>query len=264
MNIQQHFDIKRFANLFKNDLLLNYKSYILIVTGFIVIYYLFLIFTMTNYTKTFNSRDYTNAFLLGLFAYSLFVGSAFPALSSKNATHTYIMTPASTLEKFSLQFLIRIVFGLFILNASFCVLAHLARATALQMESVRRSGIFIDTFKFTMLYDVYADNIIKFIMYILLLSGGIFLFSIRIFFRKIAVIKSVLVIFISLLTLYSIVVLLSHLFFPLSTYGFNISPYYTFGSEKIIDYEKISWFILLISIFLILPLGYFKLKEKQV
>ncbi|MBV5343559.1 hypothetical protein JZU68_08125, partial [bacterium] len=96
---------------------------------------------MTNFTKTYNSRDYSNAFLFGLFA-----------------THTYIMTPASTFEKFSLQFLIRIVFGIIVLMVSFSAVAHLARTTALQMESVKRSGIFIDTFNFRMLYDVYTDN----------------------------------------------------------------------------------------------------------
>jgi hypothetical protein len=221
---------------------------------------------MTNFTKTYNSRDYTNAFLFGLFAYSLFVGSAFPALSSKNATHTYIMTPASTFEKYSLQFLIRIVFGIIVLMVSFWAVAHLARTTALQMESVKRSGLFIDTFNFRMLYDVYTDNMgmYIFIIFTILYSVGIFLFSIRVFFRKIAVIKSVLVLFMALFILYSIMVLLSHLFFPLTTHGFEVSPHYSLGREKMFDFINYISLFVLISILFILPLGYFKLKEKQV
>jgi len=265
MNIQKHFEIKRFAYLFKNDLLLNYKTYLLGVTGFVIIYYLFMLYSMTIYPSTYDSQDYFYTFIIGLFALGFFVGSSFPALSSKNGTFTYIMIPASTLEKFSLQFIFRIVFGTIIFLVSYWVVAYLARVTALQMESVKRSGVFIDSFNYAMLFDGFTGIKHKVIIYITAFTIGITFFSFRLFFKKLAVLKSTVLIVGLVLLLFFVMSILSNLFFPETTKGlFDISILYMRGNSYLLGFKGGSIILFILSFLLILPLGYYRLKEKQI
>jgi len=95
-------------------------------------------------------------------------------------------------------------------------------------------------------------------------SFGMYLFSAKLFFKKMGLIKSIILL-VALFYLYlGILILFSHIFYP-ETVGFNMNlEEYTTTFHNISNREIWLYSIYCFSSFFLLPLGYFKLKEKQV
>src|SRR5665647_374560 len=209
MNSNKFFSFSRFYQLLHNDILLNHKKYLLtIVGGFImgfILMYLYMPTRIYSYSNSsFDAIRYSSLFITCLFGLGAFVGSAFSELSSKVKISNYLLIPASTFEKFLSQFTIRFVAGTIIFLVIFWVDVHLARIAVLS----RIEGLdghlagpekydYIKKFHFSMLliknnYPVVTNwRLFDGIGAILIaFSLGMFLFSVKTFFRKLGLIKT--------------------------------------------------------------------------
>jgi len=97
----------------------------------------------------------------------------------------------------------------------------------------------------------------------IIFSVAMYLFSTKIFFRKLAFIKSVISLVVLWFTFYCIMILLSIAFYPsVNFFTIHYDVYNVTSSLK--NFEVFTYAIAGISWMFFLPLGYFKLKEKQV
>ena len=283
MNSNMFFSFNRFYFLLRNDMLLNHKKYLLTIAGAFILGFIVLYTSMPGYVHkgdfrfVFDAQRYTSAFgmcLLGLLA---FVGSAFSELSTKIKTSNYLMLPASTFEKILSQFVIYVLAGSAIFVIVFWVDAHLSRYAILSnLKSVYNEDLgpdkskYIEVFKYSMLliknkypaisyWNWFEGLAIIFGMF----SIGMYFFSVKIFFKKLGLIKTPISL-IAVVYLGAVVMtLLSHIFYP-ETKGFDISNALDYKLPNgLFNFEM--WLYLsayCVSLFII-PFGYFKLKEKQ-
>jgi hypothetical protein len=199
-----------------------------------------------------------------LFLLGAFVGSAFPEFGNKEKTGNYLLLPASTFEKVFTQFLIHFVFGILFFVLLFWIDAHLARWTMLHRESVQSGRVVIEQFQFLKLFGEHDLSVLdKVFCGAFTFSIGTFLFAVRLFFRRFALVKTVICGVGLFFFQYCLLSLFSHLFYPEKTSGFNIElDIY----KTILNLENIQLFVYTIFYFawlFFLPLAYFKLKEKQ-
>lgn len=263
MSTNKIFNSRRFVNLIKNDLLIYHKSYMIKFAAIVVIMYLFLFFTMIGYDRSYGGSEYSLYFLMFLAGLATFIGSAFPALNSKHTANSFILLPASTFEKYLQQFLSRIVLGTLIFFMLFWIAAHLARFTALNTETLKASGVLIEPFRFSMLWNNRVSENFRYSNILGLITIGIFLFSTRIYFRQMATFKSVLLGVSIIMTCIAYLIILSHIFFPNTTQGYNISNEFMYGTFDNVG-GNIGTYLLFSTLWVtLLILGYFKLKEKQ-
>lgn len=282
MNSNKIFSFGRFYLLMRNDFLLNYKKYLLtiavaFVLGFIIIY-LEMPKMEYRYMEAYFARRYPQIFIMCLLGLGAFVGSAFSELSSKVKTSNYLLLPASTFEKFLLQFVIRILLGTALFLFIFWADAHLARFAALSRmvdENNQLAGPekykFITAFHYSQLLikDYFPPRTYWTAYEIITMTSGIFsigiyLFSVKIFFRKMGLVKTIISMVALFYVLAGAMILFSHIFFPETTgFELNINEYVTpFGGTN--NFELWINSICFFSWLFLLPLGYFKLKEKQV
>jgi hypothetical protein len=95
-------------------------------------------------------------------------------------------------------------------------------------------------------------------------SIGIYLFSVKLFFRKMGLVKTIISIVALFYVLAGVMILFSHIFFPETTgFELKLGDYATsFGGVNNVELWVCS--LCYFSWLFLLPLGYFKLKEKQV
>lgn len=273
MSFNNYFNLKRFSRLLKQDLLFNGTKYLLTIVGLGLVSYLFL-YWFLNSNKNFLiqnndsiNSNYGTCFAFFMVAVGVIVGTAFSDLSDKIKTENYLLYPGSALEKFMLQFLLRIGFFIPIALGLFWIAIRLAKASLVPGESGLDPSL-IPYFEFRFLVTKYSSNELYDIWTILVMVFGIFSYGTYLFagtthFKRYALVKtvivSVIVIGISILSL----VLLSHGFYPETTQGFDIKLKSFDVAE---DLGSIKLFILLLSLFswmFFLTIAYFKLKEKE-
>lgn len=283
MKSNKFFSLNRFYLLLRNDMFLNYKKYLLTIAGAFVIGFIFLYILMPkiellgeNYLL-FDRSKYENAFIICLMGLGAFVGSAFSELSSKSKTSNYLLMPASTFEKFLGQFVIRIILGTTIFLFIFWVDAHLARIVALsQIEGPNHeppsanASKCISAFHYSMFlvkdeYPVLTNwKFVDGMAFILsIFSIGMYMFSVKIFFKKMGLVKTIISLVVISYFIFGSMMLLLRIFYPGAIdVSFNNIMYVLANG-----YNNMSiWMFSLVycaSLFLI-PLGYFKLKEKEV
>lgn len=296
MNSTNFFSFNRFYLLLRNDLLINYKKYCLAILVAFILGFVFLYGSMPrlvygnemeNRWNIFSSSRYMNIFLASIVALGALVGSSFPDLGSKVKTSNYLLIPASTFEKFSSQFFIRVICGAAIFLVLFWIDARLARAiSVMQMVDIKTNFHYanaehiIDKFNYGMIF-LYEKGIsyssetgspIEKIVYykpietwgasLFIVSIGLYLFSVKLFFKKLGLVKSIISFVALFFALALFMVIFSHIFYP-RTVGFDVSlPNYTL-QNGINNVEFWLFLIGLVSPLFLLPLGYFKLKEKQ-
>jgi len=267
MESTRFFSLSRFALLMHNDILLNYKKYLLTIAGAFILGYIILFIQMPirEIDSNFKATQYIPIFTVCLFGLGAFIGMSFPALNSKTDTITYLLMPASAFEKFMSQFLIRIVAGTILFFLIFWIDAHLAKTTALFVLRKFEHIPQIASFEFAIIYrSIYMNNnsLMMFGIIFMLVSTGIYIFSVRMFFKKMPVVKIVISIVSLFIIAFLLMVLLSHIFYP-ETVGMRL----TIPERKVVlNHSNVE--IWLCSIFycswlFFLALGYFKLKEKQ-
>jgi len=281
MNSNNFFNFSRFYRLLRNDILLNYKKYLLTIVGAFILGFILMYMYMPNrvYTDTiykFDTSRYFNLFTMCLVGLGAFVGSAFSELSSKVKISNYLLVPASTFEKYLSQFVIRAVVGTAIFLLVFWIDAHLARIAVLsriegldgQLAGPEKYD-YIEKFHWSMFlikskYPTLTNwRLFEGIGMILTwFSLGMFLFSIKIFFRKLGLIKTGISLVATIYLLTVVMAGFSHIFYP-ETVGFGIANIDYKLSNGYSNSEIFFNYIGYLAPLFLLPLGYFKLKEKQ-
>lgn len=267
MESNSFFSFSRFYLLLRNDMLLNYKKYLFTILGALIVGYIILYVQMPTreYSPDFEAWVYGQIFVICLIGLGAFFGMSFPALGSKTSTISYLLIPSSTFEKFLSQFLIRIVVGTALFFVIFWIDAYLARATALISLSRIENAPQIKLFEFADIFislkkeqPLIAGALVTFFV-----SAGMFLFSVRIFFKKLAMVKTAIALAALILSVAFLVITFSHIFYP-GTDGidFRIDTYKLYKEYDNRDIWMFAMFYF--SWLFFLPLGYFKLKEKEV
>ena len=270
-------------------MLINYKKYCLAILVAFILSFVFLYGSMPrliygnemeNRWNIFDSNRYMYIFLASIVALGALVGSSFPDLGSKVKTSNYLLIPASTFEKFFSQFFIRVICGAAIFLVLFWVDARLARyISVMQMVDAKTNLHYanaehmIEKFNYGMIFlyqkisypvekIVYNKAIEIWGASLFIVSIGLYLFSVRLFFKKLGLVKSIISFVALFFILLLFMVIFSHIFYP-NTVGFEVSLHnYTLQNGT----DNIGFWLCLIGLvspLFLLPLGYFKLKEKQ-
>jgi len=107
---QNSFHIKRFSNALQYDLRLNAKKYMSFVASLFVVLLLFDLFFILQSNSSFKEDQYVALFYLTfILGMVIVIGTSFPLLRDKKSAINYLMLPASTFEKFLIQFVIRVL-----------------------------------------------------------------------------------------------------------------------------------------------------------
>jgi hypothetical protein len=263
MKQNRYFSPGRFARLLRNDWLINQKMYLFTLAGISIASYAFMYYPMIT-TKHVTINQYTGFIVFYLVCIGFVIGTAFPALTNQTKTSNYLLAPGSTLEKYLVQFVVRIVIFIPIALLIFWISAHLAKASLVPNPEIGFDPeVSITDFSFKSLFNqLYFKDIAPtilgiFSMYSLLFAGSAT-------FKRFALPKT-LIFFGSIVGVVSLAfVFFSHLFFSASTQGIDINlPIYNIDN----DTENIKLFFYIIfgcPWLFFLPLAYFKLKEKEV
>lgn len=264
MESNKYFTFRRFYLLLQHDILINYKNYLITASGVFLVLFVALYVQMPkeNLQIDFGFYKYQMTFLIALVCLGTFVGLAFPDLESKIKTSNYLLLPGSVLEKFLEQFLIRVIVG----SLAFCIIfwldAHLARLFAFSVFKGQPNLHTIDSFHFSMLFQrsiFYAPYSVatKFEFILGFFSTSMYLFSIRLFFRRFSLIKSIISLLALLGLSFYLLVIITHIFYP-DTVKFKLNI------DSLNIYSDWFYIITYTSWIFLLFLGYFKLKEKKI
>ncbi|MGM8361288.1 hypothetical protein ACSV4D_05160 [Flavobacterium sp. ARAG 55.4] len=274
MSFNNHFNFNRFVRLFQQDLLINRTKYLLGVLGLGLITYLlsywFLSSTKYNLIRNVEIINgyYIVCFVFFMMGVGVIVGTAFSDLTDKIKTANYLLSPASTFEKFLTQFLLRIGFFIPIALGIFWIAIRLAKASLLP-ESINEIQFFdpskVPYFEFRLLvtrgdklWDIWQILSMIFGFF----SYGTYLFAGTTFFRRYALVKSVVISAILFGSCILFSMLLSNIFYP-SPRFFDIQ-FYTFQITESLGSTEFSLLTLsLFSWIFFLGMAYFKLKEKE-
>lgn len=274
MLFNNHFNLKRFVRLFQQDLLINRTKYLLGILGLGVITYLIMYFFLySTGGQKLDYYAYINSYYVGFFifymmAVGVVIGTAFPDLTDKIKTANYLLTPSSVLEKLLVQFVIRIVLFIPIALGLFWTVLRLAKVTLVSNLEKGFDVSKIPYFNFRMLMTTtYGNELIDKwkILFIVfgLFSYGIYLFSGTTYFKRYALVKTVIVSAVVLCVSILFMMLLSHIFYPQKTHGFDIQLQ-TFRIAENLDIDH--FFAVILSLFswlFFLSIAYFKLKEEE-
>lgn len=267
------FNIKRFSHLLKQDLLINKTKYGLTILGLGLITYILGYMFLNGSKESMIKHDYavfqnyTICFAFFMMYVGVIIGSAFPDLNDKIKTSNYLLTPGSTFEKIALQFLIRIVLFVPIALAVFWIGIRLAKASLIPTDSGLDPAlipyfdyIFLITKTNGKIWDTWQILFVFFGLF----SYGIYLFAGATYFKRYALVKTVIASIVILLTSITFSVLLSHIFYPKETEGFNTKLNEFVVTDHLTSIELFMVSLSLFSWMFFLAFGYFKLKEKEV
>jgi hypothetical protein len=267
MNKNSFFSFSRFGLLLRNDFMLNYKKYLLTIAGAFLAGILIIYINMPSgkYGYDFHPGRYGDIFVIFLIGLGAFIGLGFPAFSNKASTHSYLLMPCSTFEKFASQFLIRIIIGTALIFLIFYVDAIIVRSAALHSLSQYNNPAKIPVFHFSDLFFSYNNiniNIVKYTSICLFITLGLYIFSVRLYYKRLAMIKTALTLAATAALIALLCIVMSHLFYP-ETKGMDIivNDYQVF--QNISNMDVYMYTLFCVPIIFFLPLGYFKLKEKH-
>lgn len=264
MKQNNYFSLKRFVSLLRNDWLIHQKTYLFTVLGLVIALYGLSYFLMYT-TRHFTNNQYTGLFMFYLMGIGAITGTGFPALKDQIKRSNYLLTPGSVLEKFMVQFFIRMVIFIPLSLFIFWMGVHLAKATLVAYPPQGYDpALAVVNFHYSELFNDVPTLRDKFMIVISFFSVASLLFAGSAFFNRFALAKTLIVLGIIFAAVLLTFVLFSHIFYPGVTRGFNIE----LQSYKIWDnMYNIQLFLYLLgglSWLFFLPLAYFKLKEKEV
>ncbi len=276
MPFNNYFNLNRFARLLKQDLLINKTKYFLGILGLgLITYLLCYLFlggckeSMIRYENSIYNY-YMTCFVFYMMAVGVVVGTAFPDLTNKIKTANYLLSPGSTLEKFLVQFLLRMGLFIPITLGIFWIAIRLAKASLIP-EALSKTVFFdpsvVPYFEFRLLITRSTDEMWSIPEILIMVFGffscGAYLFAGATYFKRYALVKTVIVSVVVWLISFLFMVLLSHIFYPQNLGHFKIQLYPFRITEHL---DSISLFFLslsLLSWIFFLSIAYFKLKEKE-
>ncbi|MFV0565625.1 MAG: hypothetical protein ACK5NB_07320 [Flavobacteriaceae bacterium] len=268
-------NIDRLYKCLKQDLKLNLKKYLMAILVLAVVLFVVDIYMInddsrfisnTENSKTIKDFAYWPLFFVSSVAFLVLVsGISFPELRNKKSTAHYLLIPASALEKTMVQFLIRIVLApvIFLLvywaTYKLAIYAYVS-FSPFNFVNVPSYGLFevlppdADT---TML-----DNAVILLSY---LSLACLFFAGSTYFKKYAMLKTIIAFGVLCGLVLLCFVLLSHVFLPGAVKGLDIEVHVRdVFKGKLITLQLLVYVIGAFSGLFFLPLAYFNLKEKEV
>ena len=261
----QYFNFKRFCNAFKYDLRIGLKLYLSLLLGLIVALVLINIALLSITQSAFEANEYVQTFYFTfLLSGILIIATSFPLLRGTKSKLHYLMLPASVFEKVLIQFCMRFVIFIPVFFTVFWLDFKLAAAVYNLFEWSR--SIKIGDFNFLEpLLHAPSGSIHMFALAGLLLTIAAFLFAGATYFRRYTVIKTVLAFALFLgggITLFR---LFTMIFFNSYYKEIDVFAYLEIYSvsEQLVNIQLYFYVIAFLSGLFLLPLAYFKLKEKQ-
>jgi hypothetical protein len=263
MKQNKYFSPGRFARLFRNDLLINQKTYLFTLAGLGIAIYALMYFLMMMSQRV-GANQYSAFIVFYLMGVGVVIGTAFPALTNQIKTSNYLLAPGSTFEKYMVQFVIRMVIFIPIALLLFWISAHLAKASLVPDPRIGFDPeVSIANFSFSDLLNgvAFMD---KLTIIFTIFSIACLLFAGSVYFNQFALVKTLILTGIIIGAVILSFVIFSHIFYPEIVHGFDIhlEPY-NITEEQ--NNFQLGFFILGgFSWLFFLPLAYFKLKEKEV
>lgn len=267
MKQNKYFNPGRFARLFRNDLLINQKTYLFAIAGLsIAIYAILYLFKITNngYSNPDPFQYYIPYFTMYTIIIGAFIGMSFQFFNNQTKTNNYLLTPGSTFEKYLVQLCIRVFIFIPLALAIFWIATYLAKASMIPYPKTNFDPSKIPNFHFIDLFKYIPKFTDKLVTVFSIFSFTTVLFAGSAWFNRFALVKTLIATGMTIGMVVMTFVLFSHVFYPDVVHGFDIH----IGSYKITEDLKNTQlaFYLLGSLawLFFLPLAYFKLKEKEV
>ena len=137
----QTFNIKRFGTYALYNLRMNSKTYWSLLGSISLMIFLVLFLNMLN-DRHFGSHNWSTLFLLtGGISSVIIIASSFPYLRKKETQMSYYLQPASILEKFSFEFLLRYVGFFIVFPTLFYVLGKAVYPIVEGVRAIRGLGM---------------------------------------------------------------------------------------------------------------------------
>ena len=274
MKFKQYFDFSRFFKLLKFDFSFNAKKYLAFIgVLFIVLFFVDLILINSgssfrtlennNVEYFFRKSNYQFSFIIAfLIVMIVVVSTAFPAFRKRESTASFLLLPAATLEKFLVEFLIRIII--------FCALYIVIFWTDFKLASIAykafgfKNNISIPSFGFFDFYSGEINLLDKTVITLSIFSFTTYLFANASHFKKNAILKTIILLGCFGYFIFLVNVCLSHLFLPNEANGFEVKIFNRDLENGLNTVQFCVYIIGTLSSLFFLPFTYFKLKEKQV
>lgn len=266
MSQNKYFSPGRFARLFRNDLLINYKTYFLALAGLAIASYAFVFLFMRSF-RNMHIADSASYYIAPMMVFMLVIwvviGTSFPMFRNQIKESNYLLSPGSTFEKFMVQLFIRVVLFIPIAMFLFWAGVQLAKASLISDPIIGFDPFFIRDFSFSLFFDYLITRDILAIVFSIFSVTTLF-FAGAVCFKQFALIKTLISLGIFIGANYLIFVVLSHIFYPQETSGFNIALKSYNVDAVWTNLQYYFAFVGGLSWLFFLPLAYFRLKEREV
>lgn len=264
MNLEKYFNPKRFINYLKYDLFLNGKSNIFLLIGLLASMFIICFIFINQANKIIKLELYTAMFSFAFGSCILLISSqTFKSLHQKKKLTQFLMLPVSTFEKFIAEFILKLVVFITLFTPIFWFIFKITIPFC-NLLRWNKPLLIIDNYGPLSFFNEFRTSLDKYALLLSVFSLICFLFVGASYFKKYALIKTILSFGILITFFFANIILFSHLFFE--------NPNYKFFYIKLPDYKireglyNIQVFLYTLgmasSLFLI-PLSYFNLKEKQ-
>lgn len=189
------FSIRRFFMLIRQSLIFNKKIIGITVVGLIgSLFLLLLLFQSTNHFVYWNNRSYMVMFIIFFFSLGILWSSfSFPAFRTKEKSMSYLLLPATRVEKYTYELVSRLVVFLVLFPLLYWVVANIEGIIVHQF--IPRLGFY--KFSYTVAFDTFVKNNGVPSWHVTLLSVQVILISLVVpftgatFFRKAPLLKTV-------------------------------------------------------------------------
>lgn len=268
MNIEKHFNPKRFINYVKYDLKVNFKNNLFLAIGLLACMFVICFIVVNSTNRIISINQYFTIFSLAFGSCILIIFSqTFKSLRQKRDLTQFLMLPASTLEKFISEFVLKIIvfitlftpilWFVFKITVPFCNLFRWHKPLIINNVNSPLPISFLDK-NIPLLLDRSA-------LFLSIFSLICFLFAGASYFKKYALIKTIIAFAILIGIFFLNMIVFSHIFFDNPKKEFFYIELTDYRINKNLYNIQLLLYILgsLSSLFL-LPIAYYNLKEKTV
>ncbi len=254
MKTNQIFSLKRFYSYALSSLTLHYRQ-LLWLCGALAAGIYFSSMFFINASHSWRNNEWS-AFSLFTFAVTglLFIGSAFPALRSREKSITFLMTPASTTEKFVYELAERLLLFLIVFPILLTLFGNFAVETLRVLRSTYGHTLNAESLSIVSMLEIIPAKGYKIIIPIIL-SVASLAFAGTVVFKRLPLIKTA--IFAGLIFL----IIIGYFYVMIEKMRLR-HPWIISMEEK--QALTIIMIVALISMTSILAYAFFKLKEKEI
>lgn len=263
MKTNDIFNLSRFIRLFKQNLIHNYRMIlisIISVSGGIFI--LLLLNQLANRFRPWMYGQFMSLFLFLFIALGIvFIGTSFPGLRSREKSYSYLLTPASSLEKFLFEFISRPL--LFIVTMP--LIYWIIYTVEGKIMHILNPDFIFTSFWFFRAESINIPSDIRFWVIALLVNAGIFFFIIPFTgaasFMKHPLLKT----YFSFAIFFFLNLFVVYFFMEILGFKEHISGHqdgFLFMDSKESMIKFFTFYLIIVNL-ATLSVAYFKLKEKE-